>query len=78
MGALSGNIFVTGRLTVAAARKRYLPEFFGTIGRLGLEKKRAEPQEGEPVEEEAKPRFDAPLYVSSARDHQLNILISNK
>ena len=64
MGALSGNIFVTGRLTVAAANKRYLPRFFGIIGRLGLLKKREEPQEGEVVEEETKPSSDAPMYVS--------------
>jgi L-type amino acid transporter 9 len=61
MGALSGNSFVAGRLTVAAANKRYLPRFFGVIGRFGPEKKRKEPGEGEPDEEETTPRFDAPL-----------------
>jgi L-type amino acid transporter 9 len=64
MGALSGNSFVAGRLTVAAANKRYLPKFFGVIGRLGPEKKHKEPREDErEVEEDSTPQFDAPLYV---------------
>jgi L-type amino acid transporter 9 len=66
MGALSGNSFVAGRLTVAAANKRYLPRLFGVIGRFGPEKKQKVPHEGEAVEEEAPSRFDAPLYVHHA------------
>jgi hypothetical protein len=65
MGALSGNSFVAGRLTVAAANKRYLPRFFGVIGRLGPEKRHKGPRGGEVDEEqEPTPQFDAPLYVS--------------
>jgi L-type amino acid transporter 9 len=59
-GALNGNIFVTGRLTVAAARKGYLPRAFGAVGRLGPVRKAETDENGET----AKPRFDAPLYVS--------------
>lgn len=60
-GALNGNIFVVGRLTVAAAYKRYLPRFFGYIGHL-------RPRAPEQQEQERKPRrFNAPLnaYVLS-------------
>jgi solute carrier family 7 (L-type amino acid transporter), member 9/15 len=31
-GALNGNIFVTGRLTVAAANHNYLPSFLRNVG----------------------------------------------
>lgn len=34
-GALNGNIFVAGRLTVAAAKRGYLPGLFGEVGVLG-------------------------------------------
>jgi L-type amino acid transporter 9 len=34
LGALSGNIFVAGRLTVAAANKGYLPSFLGYVGHI--------------------------------------------
>lgn len=56
MGALNGNIFVTGRLTVAAANKGYLPRPLKLIGRIGVRRKHSSQ-----VEEESKPRFDAPL-----------------
>jgi len=37
-GSLLGNSFVTGRMTVAAANKSWLPKFLGVIGHVGLPK----------------------------------------
>jgi amino acid transporter len=34
MGAMNSNIFVVGRLTVAAANKKYIPAVFGYIGKI--------------------------------------------
>lgn len=34
MGALNSNIFVTGRMTVAAANKKYIPNVFGYVGNV--------------------------------------------
>jgi hypothetical protein len=59
MGALSGNIFVVGRLTVAAANQKYIPAFLGAIGQFGFQRSQERPVE----EEEAEPEWDAPLYV---------------
>ncbi|KAM7200203.1 Amino acid/polyamine transporter I [Naviculisporaceae sp. PSN 640] len=36
-GSLLGNSFVAGRMTVAAARAGWLPEFLAVIGRIGYE-----------------------------------------
>ncbi|KAF2434606.1 amino acid transporter [Tothia fuscella] len=60
-GALNGNIFVAGRLTVSAARKGYLPRSFGAIGQLGWEKKQLRSEDRNEYNSVAKPRFDAPF-----------------
>lgn len=36
-GALLGNSFVAGRMTVAAANMKWLPSFFAVVGRIGTE-----------------------------------------
>jgi L-type amino acid transporter 9 len=34
-GALLGNSFIAGRMTVAAAKKNWLPRYFAVVGKLG-------------------------------------------
>ena len=57
-GTLNGNIFVIGRLTVAAAHKGYLPVAFGYIGHMRYSGRPADADaDGQP----SQPRFNAPL-----------------
>jgi len=75
MGALSGNIFVVGRLTVAAANKKYIPAFLGAIGQFGFQRSQERPVE----EEEAEPEWDAPFnaLLLSTLITSLYILLGN-
>ena len=50
IGAINSNVFVMGRLTVAAANKGYIPTLFSYVGRI-----RSRPSSTEEV------RFDAPF-----------------
>ncbi|KIW02044.1 uncharacterized protein PV09_06546 [Verruconis gallopava] len=50
IGAINSNVFVAGRLTVAAANKSYIPYFFAYIGSIRHQPSRTE-----------KLRFDAPF-----------------
>lgn len=54
MGALNSNIFIVGRLTVAAANKKYIPSIFGYIGKF-----RSHVPNSDRSKEE--PKFDAPF-----------------
>lgn len=72
VGALNGNIFVAGRLTVAAAHKGYLPPFFGYIGHVRAHPAKAPAQqhassESAEQQDRKQTRFNAPLnaYVLS-------------
>jgi L-type amino acid transporter 9 len=73
MGAMNSNIFVAGRLTVAAANKRYIPAFFGYTGRI-----RSQPQV---IDESAAKelKFDAPFnaLILSTILTSLYILVGN-
>lgn len=56
-GSLLGNSFVAGRMAVAAANAKWLPEFFATLGRVGKEPSVAYQED----DSSDKPRSDAPL-----------------
>ncbi|TID14665.1 amino acid transporter [Venturia nashicola] len=70
-GALNGNIFVAGRLTVAAARNKYIPSLFSTVGSL-----RPQPQKSaEQDREQDSAPFNA--LILSAILTSLYILLGN-
>lgn len=56
-GSLLGNSFVAGRMAVAAANAKWLPEVFAVVGRVGTP--RSEERDDEVVS--AKSRSDAPI-----------------
>jgi amino acid transporter len=55
MGALNSNIFIVGRLTVAAANKGYIPTIFSYIGKFVSHSPTHENQTS------GEPRSDAPF-----------------
>ena len=57
-GAMNGNIFVIGRLIVAAAHKGYLPAAFGYIGHM---REASRPAADAADGQASRPRFNAPL-----------------
>lgn len=58
-GSLLGNSFVASRMTVAAARKDWIPGFFTTIGRVGWRQRSSTAES--PSEESRKTVSDAPI-----------------
>ncbi|QDS74732.1 hypothetical protein FKW77_000905 [Venturia effusa] len=46
-GALNGNIFVTGRLTVAAAHNKYIPSLFSIVGSFRSQEQKSPDQESD-------------------------------
>jgi amino acid transporter len=72
-GSLLGNSFVASRMTVAAARRCWLPSFFSVIGRIGKR------PSSENVENETKSVPDAPInaVILSALLAALYILLGN-
>ena len=64
-GAVSGDIFVIGRLTVSAAHRKYLPSIFAHIGSFRAPNHPTAPPTSataiEAEQEQNLPRFNAPL-----------------
>lgn len=81
-GSLLGNSFVAGRMAVAAANKRWLPQPFSSVGRLGLgaatQDANTEDDDDEPSKTET-PRSDAPVnaLVLAAVLSMVYILLGN-
>jgi len=72
-GALNGNIFVTGRLTVAAAHNKYIPSIFSRVGSF-----RAQPKSSNHTNSDGK-KDGAPFnaLILSAILTSLYILLGN-
>lgn len=75
-GAINGNIFVIGRLTVSAAHKKYLPSVFGYVGSFRAPNRPTTPstsataieaehgaiqEQQQRQQKQTLPRFNAPL-----------------
>lgn len=64
-GSLLGNSFVTGRMTVAAANKTWLPRDLSVVGRIGR-KHREIPRPNEESASNKTVARDAPMQVNIA------------
>lgn len=68
-GALNGNIFVAGRLTVAAAHSKYIPLVFSRVGSFQAEKnlaghsKNGDEKDGVPINALILSAFLTSLYI---------------
>ena len=61
-GSELGNSFVAGRMTVAAANKKWFPAVFGTVGQIGTFRV-TKTVEGEESAESAMDKGESPMYV---------------
>lgn len=65
-GALLGNSFVAGRMTVAAANNGWFPPVLGTVGQIGTFRiKKSEDEDTD----DAMDKGDAPMYVRVPQPH---------
>lgn len=65
-GSALGNSFVAGRMTVAAANKKWFPPIFGSVGQIGTFKvKKAAKGDAPATTEEAMDDGESPMYEYS-------------
>jgi hypothetical protein len=61
-GSQLGNSFVAGRMTVAAANKKWFPALFGTVGQIGTYRV-SKSTENDASAEDAMDQGESPMYV---------------